>query len=1022
MIPSKCRVLVVTHLIVSCIAIAGANHFPGEHWETRAPADLGMGGAALDTLATTLGGRGCVVKDGYVVKSWGDQAERSDWLSSAKPVLSTLLFFAIQEAKVESVDQKIADFGWPLEGKDAGITFRHLGAMSSGYARPDGPGEAWAYNDFAIQLYELTLFDKVFGGEPDATAADAKRFGALQLEDGLDFSNDKRRLKASVRDFARIAWFWLNRGMWGDKQVLDARFFDEYLRPQTPKDLPHTQEAETNDYLGIGSFGGGSDHFTKFGAGIYGFNWWFNDTGRLHPDALTWPDAPADTIMSIGFGGNCTVIIPSMNLVLASAQGDWGKLDAGNRDSAFNRNIALLVSAVSNQPDGQVTKQALNEVTVLDDGFDALRPGNLFAVVGAHAEYHYVAETEPKAGWSVSAFTSSASSQLAWKAIREGDDAVLTQTYRNKAKHTHPLVTTGDPLWSDYTATVRFAPTDEARSGIAFRMHNDRCYYFFGVDRQRAVLLRVKDATGFRQPEETILGETHFAWEPGVYLDATVTANGPSLECTLNSMVTLTANDGTFQRGGIGLLSDARARYTHVKVTTSNATADAFAQEKAEKLAEERRLQAENPKLLLWKRVETRDFGVGRNLRFGDLNGDGQIDVLIGQVRHHGPKDRNSELSCLTALTFDGDILWQIGEPDPWKDNLTNDVAFQIYDLDGDGANEVVYCMNMEIVVADGATGETKYKQPTPEMPASTPEPYNKFPRILGDSIYFCDLRGAGRPTDIILKDRYRNFWALTDQLEIQWYGECNTGHYPYAFDVDGDGRQELAIGYSLYSPDGDVLWSLDDKIEDHADGVAIVNYIAPWEEPRLMCAASDEGMFFANMKGEIIKHHYLGHVQNPAVANFREDLPGLETVSINFWGNQGIIHFYDSAGDVYYDFEPVQHGSMCLPINWTGDGKEFFVLSPNPEYGGMYDGYGRRVVRFPADGHPDLCNAVLDITGDCRDEVVVWDPQEIWVYTQDDGIKTGGLYRPTRNPLYNYSNYQATVSLPGSSNEHPER
>jgi hypothetical protein len=83
-----------------------------------------------------------------------------------------------------------------------------------------------------------------------------------------------------------------------------------------------------------------------------------------------------------------------------------------------------------------------------------------------------------------------------------------------------------------------------------------------------------------------------------------------------------------------------------------------------------------------------------------------------------------------------------------------------------------------------------------------------------------------------------------------------------------------------------------------------------------------------------------------------------------------------------------------------------------------MYDGRGRKVVEFPDDGHPDMCNAVLDVTGDCRDEVVVWDPKEIWAYTQDDNPRQGKLYKPVRNPLYNYSNYQATVSLPGWSDE----
>ncbi|MCC6487041.1 MAG: alkaline phosphatase family protein [Candidatus Hydrogenedentes bacterium] len=322
------------------------NTFPGEHWETKRPADAGLDGPSLESLSTALGGRGCVIKGGYVVAAWGDQTERGDWMSSAKPVLSTLLFFAAEEGLVTSVDQLIVDFGWPLEGKDRGITFRHLGAMTSGYARPEGPGEAWAYNDFAIQLYQKTLFDRVFHGDPKSVAEDPRRLGALQFEDGLEFREDTRRLKASVRDFARIAWFWMNRGNWNGKQVLPSHYFEDFMQPQTPKDLPHTAKADTNDDLQIGSFGGESDHFTKFGAGIYGFNWWFNNTGRLHPDKATWPDAPGATIMSIGFGGNCSVLIPNRNLILVSAKGDWGRLDAGEPDNQMNRTIAALCNAV----------------------------------------------------------------------------------------------------------------------------------------------------------------------------------------------------------------------------------------------------------------------------------------------------------------------------------------------------------------------------------------------------------------------------------------------------------------------------------------------------------------------------------------------------------------------------------------------------------------------------------------------------------------------------------------------------
>jgi hypothetical protein len=131
-------------------------------------------------------------------------------------------------------------------------------------------------------------------------------------------------------------------------------------------------------------------------------------------------------------------------------------------------------------------------------------------------------------------------------------------------------------------------------------------------------------------------------------------------------------------------------------------------------------------------------------------------------------------------------------------------------------------------------------------------------------------------------------------------------------------------------------------------------------------------------------------------------------------------VNYYDANGKIFHDFEPAQHGSMCLPVNWTGKPPEYWILSPNVEEGGMFDGWGRRVFQFPADGHPDMCVTALDLTGDCRDEIVVWDPFEVWIYTQSDSPKSGKLYQPKHSPLYNESNYRANISLPRWADEKP--
>ncbi|MCG3199921.1 MAG: hypothetical protein GHCLOJNM_04449 [bacterium] len=659
------------------------------------------------------------------------------------------------------------------------------------------------------------------------------------------------------------------------------------------------------------------------------------------------------------------------------------------------------------------------QAVLLEDGFQSMNPGPLFDVVGAHAEYHYYPICDPKGVWSVATYLSDDLSQRAWRILREGGRSVLAQTFSNtKSKEFHPMLSAGDSLWTDYRVGTVFAPeSKQGRCGLAVRYKNNRCYYFAGVAGDRAVLLLVREGVGFREPFEQVLAEKPFEWEPKQELTLSVEASGDSIRMDLNGAVRLEAHDACFPEGKIALVSDDSARFFSVRVTAEEETAKRSAERIRARESEEEALQTANPLPIVWKKVKTNGFGVGRNIRFGDLNGDGEVDLLIGQVVHHGPKDRNSELSCLTALTLAGKKLWQLGEPDPWKSELTNDVAFQIHDLDGDGKNEVLYCMNMELVVAEGATGATLRKVPTPETPKNTFPPYNKFPRILGDALFFCDLRGVGRATDMILKDRYQTAWALNSDLETLWVIQCNTGHYPYAADVDGDGKDEVAIGYSLLDDNGKALWSHDGGIKDHADGVALVRLEdKPDAEMRFLCAASDEGFFLADMAGKILKHHYFGHIQNPAVADFRPDLPGLETVSVNYWGNQGIIRFYDSSGEQLHSFEPFSHGSLCLPVNWTGAPGELVALSANSEDGGLFDGWGRRAVRLPADGHPDRCYDVLDVTGDCRDEVIVWDPYELWIYTQSDSPKPGRLYKPKRNPPCNNSNYFTMVSQPGWS------
>jgi CubicO group peptidase (beta-lactamase class C family) len=320
--------------------------FPGATWAFRTPAEARLDGAKLNQIANMLDGRGCIVRDGYMVATWGTQNAKDDWASASKPVISTLLFFAIEEGLVGSVDERILDSGWSLITPDRPMTFRHLANMTGGYTRAETPGAAWAYNDYAIELYAHTLFDRVYGQSSNTVALAPARLGALQFQDGSIFASN-HRLDTSVRDFARIGWFWANKGFWNGAQLLPQHYFDAYRKPHVPIDLPRTRSSSSSgDYLKIGTYGGGSDQ-TEHGPGIYGFNWWFNDYGPDNPTARTWPDAPSDTFQANGhWGAETLTVIPSLGIVLAHFRGANSGLEPGSTSVLGNQVLKLLVEAV----------------------------------------------------------------------------------------------------------------------------------------------------------------------------------------------------------------------------------------------------------------------------------------------------------------------------------------------------------------------------------------------------------------------------------------------------------------------------------------------------------------------------------------------------------------------------------------------------------------------------------------------------------------------------------------------------
>jgi rhamnogalacturonan endolyase len=664
-------------------------------------------------------------------------------------------------------------------------------------------------------------------------------------------------------------------------------------------------------------------------------------------------------------------------------------------------------------------------IAVLSDDFSIYSEGPFSEGYDAISEFHYPPQKLFKGGW-----TEISSHHLwakfvnpdypNWKIERNGDSKHLRQTLKNHLNTRNwkyilkklffksrlqlllalPALATGDTLWDDYLLVVDLMPLSDCDlSGILFRMMTAHSHYAFGLRKNSALFLK-RNASTFE-----LLASERFPYVPGKFYTLAVKAEGAHFCCYINKELILKTQDPSYPRGKVGLIADVPCTFRRIDVFMHPQSHAAVLQKKRIRRTEESELQKRFPEAKLWKRIHIRNSCSGRTIRLGDLTGNGQQTLLLAQGTQLA-QDHNMIL-CLTAMDLDGNVIWQRGKPTDRREIMTGDLAFQIYDLDGDGQNEVICTMDFELLVLDGQTGEVKAKVPTPLSENNA----NKFSRIVGDSICIADLRGSGRPSDILLKDRYSKVHAYSAELDMLWECGCNTGHFPFPCDIDSDGRDEILVGYTLLDGTGRKLFQL--PLTDHADAVAVVRFPGS-DDYAVLIAASDEGLVFADLNGNIRKKIRLGHAQTITIAKLRPDLPGLQIATNTYWGNPGVIYILDSEGEVLHSFQPSAYGSPIPPVDWAGDGSHLLLVSvASTEEGGLYDGFGRQVVSFPDDGHPTLCYDVANITGGDLDDILCWDHDQLWIYRSEQTSNCTINKHPTiLPPRYNGSNYRANIYM----------
>jgi CubicO group peptidase (beta-lactamase class C family) len=205
-----------------------------------------------------------IVKHDKIVyeKYWGNYDENSltNSFSVAKTFIGLLIGIAIDEGKINSVDDPVANY-LPLYKDHPELTIKHLLTMSSGinfdesYKSPFGhmakayygsdikklnknytvtetPGETWRYLGGNTIILSFIL-EKVTGTSI-AEYMSEKVWQPIGAKNVALWSLDKKdgREKAyccfysNARDFARIGKLYLNGGLWNKKRIITQKYVD----------------------------------------------------------------------------------------------------------------------------------------------------------------------------------------------------------------------------------------------------------------------------------------------------------------------------------------------------------------------------------------------------------------------------------------------------------------------------------------------------------------------------------------------------------------------------------------------------------------------------------------------------------------------------------------------------------------------------------------------------------------------------------------------------------------------------
>ena len=398
----------------------------------------------------------------------------------------------------------------------------------------------------------------------------------------------------------------------------------------------------------------------------------------------------------------------------------------------------------------------------------------------------------------------------------------------------------------------------------------------------------------------------------------------------------------------------------------------------------------------------------GGDIRIGDLDADGQCDLLVYRCNHGAPKGAHMgglKPCFMGAFRLDGTPIWQTGQG---GNQPSRPMSVAVSDINGDDAADIV-CFwhqpsadikadwrslaDVVVQIRDGRTGNV-LRQAAPKAITQRRMKDPLGANWVHQRLLLANFRGTGQPRDVIVKlgDTYV---ALDENLEVLWtytttwvrYSEC-PAYIPAVGDIDGDGRDEVNGGYFVLDDDGTPLW--EKKLGRNMDSVTIT----PWDSGsmRAICSGFGHVMDFKGNAILSLGSEEVPHGQEVRVADFRSDLPGPE-MALRHKGHTPDLLVVSSSSPtpivarLQLNFSPTNVGMEA--VYWNGPDKPALLYNGGCLWN-LEEGTGHSLPGLP----PPNGNKVhrmgfyhaipANICGDQREELVLWDPtaRHVYIYT----------------------------------------